>query len=112
MAEVKVAFEAKLKHADELLKSKDYEAAATVADELLLSHRLTKLAQAALVRGKALVATLLAQIMDEEKESPRQEDFGEVWDCFMLALRLDPHSAEAQTELAKLQSLIAEMPTE
>ena len=112
MAETKKDFEAALDHAQELFDSKDFAAAASAADDLLLAHRLTKLAQTAVVRGKALIQLLVKQIEDEEADNPTQESFGEAWDCLMLALRLDPLSEEAKDEVAKLQTFISGMPTE
>lgn len=89
-----------------LLEAKDHEAAASLAEGVLDRERAV-LAQAALIKGKALLSPLLSQIMDSaaEEDYPDKEAFKGPWTNFMLALSLEPENEEAKAELAKLNRL-------
>jgi hypothetical protein len=90
-----------------LLEAKDHEAAASLADEVLDNANRSVLAQAALIRGKALLQPLVDQIKNSESEAgyPAKEAFRPAWQDVMLALSLEPDNAEAQAQLAKLNRL-------
>ena len=84
--------------AHKLLKEDDYSKAAAEAGKAL--EVLPVLAQAAIVRGQALLAPLLEQIMSEDKSKvPDPQEFKPAWEAFMLASRLEPGNEQAQHEM-------------
>jgi len=91
-------------HAEGLLRSKDYERAATAADAVL--SNLVSLSTAAVVRGNALLLPLMDQIVDGSRDNPSRAAFREAGDMFMLAMRLDPENAVARIEAQNMQSII------
>ena len=108
MAElVKHAAQAGLEKSEALLKEGKFEEAAAAADDVLLGARLSVLSNTALVRGRALLAPLLAQLEDESKPDPGEGAFREAWVMFQLALRFVPENEDAQEEVARLQGVVA-----
>ena len=113
MAElVKHAAQAGLEKSEALLKEGKFEEAAAAADDVLLGARLSVLSNTALVRGRALLAPLLAQLEDESKPDPGEGAFREAWVMFQLALRFVPENEDAQEEVARLQGVVSELPEE
>lgn len=102
--------EALLDQAEGLLTSKDYQGAASAAEKALDGFKLSVLSRTAVVRGKALMGPLMAQIMDSEQDDPDEGAFEEAWVMFMLALRFEPENEEAQSEIDKIQELRRELP--
>ena len=91
-----------------LLEAKDHEAAASLADEVLDNANRSVLAQAALIRGKALLQPLVDQIKNSESEAgyPAKEAFRPAWQDVMLALSLEPDNAEAKASLDNVVATI------
>ena len=113
MAElVKHAAQLGLEKSEALLKEGKFEEAAAAADDVLLGARLSVLSNTALVRGRALLAPLLAQLEDESKPDPGEGAFREAWVMFQLALRFVPENEDAQEEVARLQGVVSELPEE
>ncbi|CAE7213621.1 unnamed protein product [Symbiodinium sp. CCMP2592] len=91
-------------HAEGLLRSKDYVAAAAAAEAVL--RNLPLLSKAAVVRGNALLFPLLDQMMDGSRDNPSRAAFQEAGDMFLLAKKLDPENEVASIEEQNMKSII------
>ncbi|KAH8053861.1 pyridine nucleotide-disulfide oxidoreductase [Aureococcus anophagefferens] len=110
MAELVKHATRRARETEALLKEGKFEEAAAAADDVLepafgpVEH--------GLVRGRALLAPLLAQLEDESKPDPGEGAFREAWVMFQLALRFVPENEDAQEEVARLQGVVSELSEE
>ena len=97
-----------LKEAVRLFETQDYEEAASTAGAVLGDTG--AMAQAAFVRGKALLALLILRSQDEDGQAPLAHEFEEPLSMFELATRLDPHHGDAKAEMESLLAMLDEFP--
>ena len=95
-----------LGEAEGLYNAEDYAAAAEAAQAALGNPKL--MACTAVIRGKALLAPVLKQLMDSTpgRPYPTPDAFREPHRMFSLATQMDPGNKEAQEELAKIGQLV------
>ncbi len=94
--------------AEAAFRNREYAAAARAAGDVLGDT--AALARAAVVRGKALLATLLAQVSDAQCDDPPPNAFREPMRMFQLATKLAPGNAEAKAEMRKIEGVFAVLP--
>ena len=98
--------------AEDLLEKEEYMAAVKEADKVLaaLEPSLPALAQAALVRGKALVLEQM-RIMSVTGEMPKNRGvFRVVRDALELSRKIDPENDETKEILSRLLRLVRQLP--
>jgi len=98
--------------AEDLLEREEYAAAVQEADKVLrdLAPGLPALAQAARVRGKALILDQM-RTLAATGEMPRERGvFATVRDALELSQRLDPDNAEVRDILGRLTRLVTQLP--
>ena len=100
MAEM--TLEKQISRAQELLDAEDYAGAADESAAAL--EVLPDLAEAARLRGRALLDPLLDQMLAGAQLEP--SEFGEAYEAFRLAAVMDPeNNEEARMELVRIEEL-------
>ena len=92
--------------ADDLLEAKNYTKAAKMVEKMLKNvpkiEDFNDLSRAALIKGKALLAPLLAQHNNKKRKNPSPEEFREPAELFKLAVHLDDDNADAVAEIESM----------
>lgn len=97
--------------AEELFEREDYRGAAHETKKVLdeLKPHLPTIAQAAVVRGQALMADIM-NTMSKSGEPPSKESLEEVFQAYELSQMLNPDCEESDFQLTKVARLFRKLP--